>query len=61
MRKFYCYSARLNRFLQSNGLKPLYMFVSKSNGKEVACHVYNGTDKLNQLKNDVYPLMRDKF
>lgn len=59
MRKFYCYSSRLHRFFDFHKISPLYMFYNKKN--KTFCWVYEGNLKLNELKDNMYPIERDKF
>ena len=59
MLKFYCYSMRLHRFFESKGILPIYMGFNKKTNSFF--WVYEGTDELNRLKDEVYPICRDDY
>lgn len=59
MRKFYCYSVRLKNALIANGFTPISYGVNPSTNSPY--WVFEGTEELNNYKNNKYQLERDNF
>ena len=56
---FFCYSKRLHRALIANGFNPVFIGYTLKSGQLV--YIYEGTQSLNDYKNNIYQLERDKF
>lgn len=58
-RYFYCYSARLKKALTANGFRPICMGINGKSHKKF--WLFEGTDELNNYKDNVYPNEKDYF
>lgn len=55
---FFCYSHRLYKALKANGFKPVFTGYTKANK---LVYIYFGTQELNEYKDNIYQLERDRF